>query len=49
MTIGQPPKRKGFGTHVIENGVTYLFGGSSNLEFKPEGVEFALEFSLPDD
>ena len=49
VKIGEPPKRKGFGTEVIESGVTYLFGGSSNLAFTPEGVEFVLEFSLPKD
>ncbi|MEO6433729.1 MAG: HWE histidine kinase domain-containing protein [Sphingomicrobium sp.] len=34
----KPPKRKGFGSTIIEHSVPYDLGGTAEMEFAPEGV-----------
>lgn len=36
-TVG-PPKRKGFGSTIIEHSVPYDLGGTASIEFAPDGV-----------
>ncbi|MDH4441318.1 MAG: GAF domain-containing protein [Rhizobium sp.] len=43
-TIG-PIGRKGFGTALIERSIPYDLGGSSHLDYKPEGL--SAEFRIP--
>ena len=40
-----PPKRKGFGSTIIENSVPYDLGGKSDIHFDPEGFNAA--FRIP--
>lgn len=40
-----PIGRKGFGTALIERSIPYDLGGSSHLDYKPEGL--AAEFRIP--
>jgi two-component sensor histidine kinase len=37
------PERKGFGTTLIQRGLTSQLGGSANLEFLPDGLRCTLE------
>ncbi|MFL6416416.1 MAG: HWE histidine kinase domain-containing protein [Bryobacteraceae bacterium] len=47
-TLAPPTKaRNGFGTQVIEKSLPYLFGGSSHLVFRPDGVECIIKIQLP--
>lgn len=43
-----PPTRRGFGTTLIERSLRSYFGGTAATEFRPEGLEFALEARLGD-
>ena len=42
-----PQKR--FGARVIEDSLPYILGGTSRLNFNPDGVECVMEFPLPKD
>ena len=37
------PERKGFGTTLIQRGLTSQLGGSANIEFAPDGLRCTLE------
>jgi two-component sensor histidine kinase len=37
------PERKGFGTTLIQRGLTGQLGGSANIEFAPTGLRCTLE------
>jgi two-component sensor histidine kinase len=37
------PERKGFGTALIQRGLTSQLGGSANIEFAPDGLRCTLE------
>jgi two-component sensor histidine kinase len=41
-----PPKRKGFGSRMIEQSMSAQLGGKADLAFAPEGVVCRLEFPL---
>ena len=43
--VVMPPRRKGFGTALIERSIPYDLGGTSNLDYQPSGL--VAEFSLP--
>jgi two-component sensor histidine kinase len=38
-----PPERKGFGTTLIQRGLTAQLGGTANIEFAPDGLRCTLE------
>ncbi len=40
-----PPKRKGFGTTIVNRSVPYDLGGSATLDYAPDGVR--AEFCIP--
>ena len=42
-----PPRRRGFGTELIEGLVPYQFGGTGRLTFEPTGVVCTIELPLP--
>ncbi len=42
-----PQPKRGFGSRLIENSVSYQLGGSVVLEFEPEGVECRFRIPLP--
>jgi PAS domain S-box-containing protein len=48
---GGPPvkkrERKGFGSTVIERGLSYELGGKVRLDFDPDGVVFTMEIPFP--
>lgn len=41
------PKRRGFGSSIIENITSADLGGTANLSFEPTGVRYALDAPLP--
>ena len=41
------PQRRGFGTRLIEGGLSREFGGKVQLQFEPEGVSCEIEARLP--
>lgn len=45
--ITQPPTRKGFGSQMIERLVASAVSGRATLEYRPEGVYWRLEYTLP--
>ena len=44
-----PPKRRGFGTKLLQRSVSYELGGDVKLEFNPEGVRCVIEVPLHED
>ena len=42
----QTPKRRGFGSRLIEQGLSHELGGDVSLSFNPTGVECVIEFPL---
>ncbi len=42
----RPPSHSGFGTKLIEQGIPYEMGGTSELEFRPEGVRCKMRIPL---
>lgn len=40
------PTHRGFGTRLIEKGITYQFGGEAKLDFAPGGLQYALAIPL---
>jgi PAS domain S-box-containing protein len=42
-----PPKKLGFGTRLIERGLSTEVGGAVRLEFRPEGLLCAISVPLP--
>jgi len=42
----RPPQRKGFGSLLLERGVGRDVGGSSSLDFEPEGVTCTITFPV---
>jgi len=41
-----PPARRGFGSRLIERGLSRQLGGETRLDFRPEGVECSLRLPL---
>jgi PAS domain S-box-containing protein len=41
-----PPTRKGFGTRLIQRGLTHELGGTANLMFDPAGLRCRIDFPL---
>jgi two-component sensor histidine kinase len=39
------PRRTGFGTRMIEASVQHELGGRVELNYRPEGIRYAFEFS----
>jgi two-component system CheB/CheR fusion protein len=42
----EPPKRKGFGTELIERSLAYELGGKTSLEFDPDGLHCTIILPL---
>jgi PAS domain S-box-containing protein len=42
-----PPSRKGFGSRVIERGLAFELGGTTQLDFRPEGVVCTIDIPAP--
>ena len=42
-----PPSHKGFGSWVIERGLTHELGGRVSLDYRPEGVACTIDIPLP--
>jgi PAS domain S-box-containing protein len=42
-----PPSRKGFGSRVIERGLAFELGGTSELDFRPDGVICTINIPAP--
>ncbi len=38
---------RGFGIEVIERSLAYMLGGTAQLIFAPDGVDYRLEFPMP--
>jgi two-component sensor histidine kinase len=49
VRIAEPPRKRGFGTEIIEKSLPYLLGGASRLTFHPDGLECTMELALPPD
>jgi two-component system CheB/CheR fusion protein len=45
----QPPTRRGFGSELIENVVSYQFGGTGQLEYGSDGMRCVLELPISDE
>ncbi|RYJ01346.1 MAG: sensor histidine kinase, partial [Acetobacteraceae bacterium] len=41
-----PPVRQGFGTRLIERGLAHDLGGTTRIDFAPEGVAYKIEAPL---
>jgi PAS domain S-box-containing protein len=41
-----PPARRGFGSRLVERGLSRQLGGEARLDFQPAGVEFSLRLPL---
>lgn len=44
-----PPSRKGFGTRVIERGLAHELGGTTYLDYQPDGVVCTINIPVPQD
>ena len=42
-----PPKRRGFGSRLVEQALASDLKGETGLEFKPDGVRFSIDAPLP--
>ena len=42
-----PPSRKGFGSRVIERGLALELGGTTHLDYRPEGVVCTIDIPAP--
>ena len=42
-----PPSKKGFGSRVIERGLAFELGGTSELDFRPDGVICTINIPAP--
>jgi PAS domain S-box-containing protein len=42
-----PPSKKGFGSRVIERGLTLELGGTTQLDFRPDGVVCTIDIPAP--
>ena len=43
----QAPKRKGFGSRLLERGLAHELGGKTRLDFAPAGLRCTIEIPLP--
>ena len=41
-----PPTKRGFGTQIVERGLSHRLGGQAELSFPPQGVQFHLRAPL---
>jgi two-component system CheB/CheR fusion protein len=46
MDIREPPKRRGFGSEIVQEGLSYMLGGTSDLAFPREGAKCIMRFPL---
>lgn len=47
VEIKEKPSRRGFGSRVIDEVVPYMLGGgTSHLQFRPDGIECTIRFSI---
>jgi two-component sensor histidine kinase len=42
-----PPTKKGFGSRVIERGLGFELGGSTRLDYRPDGVVCTIDIPAP--
>lgn len=42
-----PPKRKGFGSRVIEQGLPHELGGEVDIDYRPDGIVCTIEVPAP--
>ncbi|HEV2816380.1 MAG TPA: HWE histidine kinase domain-containing protein [Allosphingosinicella sp.] len=42
-----PPSRKGFGSRVIERGLAFELGGTTRLDYRPDGVVCTIDIPAP--
>lgn len=42
-----PPNRKGFGSRVIERGLAFELGGTTRLDYRPDGVVCTIDIPAP--
>ena len=47
VPITGAPRRKGYGSETIERSLPYMLGGTSDLTFHPDGVEWRSGFPQP--
>jgi len=45
----QPPKRRGFGSRLVTEGIKHELGGEVSLDFAPTGVACNISFPLKDE
>ena len=43
----KPPTRKGFGSRVIERGLAFELGGTTHLDYRPEGLVCTIDIPAP--
>ncbi|KLK92046.1 hypothetical protein AA309_16620 [Microvirga vignae] len=43
---GDPPKRQGFGTRLVQRGLAQQRGGEIKLDFRPDGVRCVIVFPI---
>ena len=48
VAIAPVRAQKGFGSNIIEDAMPRSLGGGAALVFHPDGIEYTLEFALPD-
>lgn len=48
VAIAPVRAQKGFGSNIIEDAMPRSLGGDAALVFHPDGIEYTLEFALPD-
>ena len=42
-----PPSRKGFGSRVIERGLAHELHGTTQLDYRPDGVVCTIDIPAP--
>jgi two-component sensor histidine kinase len=47
MPADETPRRRGYGTELIERALPYELGATTRLEFSPDGVHCTIEVPLP--
>jgi PAS domain S-box-containing protein len=43
-----PPSRRGFGSRVIERGLSFELGGTTRLDYRPDGVVCTIDIPAPE-
>lgn len=47
LKLEGPPRKKGFGSRIIEQSLPYMLGGSSEIVFHPDGLECVIRLPAP--